>query len=252
MRAVICEIKGEVARITLNRPESLNAINSVLLEELADAMDHVCALTAVRFVVLTGAGRAFCVGDDLKEMNSDSGMKGASEHLVGRLQDISRAMMFSDKIFVTLVHGWAIGGGLSWVLNSDFVIFEEDAKGFFPEIGLGLFMSGGATVLLPLLAGYPRAMALFAKGEHIDAVEALRIGLASQLAPSGGGQGAVEALCRELQALPEELLGALKRVRNFASGDAIEEALREECKTLVRAIDEVRRKQEQAQSVAGQ
>lgn len=251
MNTVICEIEGEVARVTLNRPESLNAINSVLLQELADAMDHVCGLSDVRLIILSGAGRAFCVGDDLKEMNSGSGMQAESGDLVERLQDISRAMMFSDKIVVTLVNGWAIGGGLSWVLNSDFVVFEEDAKGFFPELGLGLFMSGGATVLLPLLAGYQRATALFAKGEHIDAIEARRIGLVSELAPSGGGRSAVDALCQDLLALPDELLGTLKRVRNFTSRDLIEAALEEECKALVQAIDTVRSKHETRWSVAG-
>lgn len=251
MNTVICNVEGKVARVTLNRPESLNAINSALLQELADAMEHVCGLSDVRLIILSGAGRAFCAGDDLKEMNSGSGMQAESGYLVERLQDISRAMMFSEKIVVTLVNGWAIGGGLSWVLNSDFVVFEEDAKGFFPELGLGLFMSGGATVLLPLLAGYQRATALFAKGEHIDAIEARRIGLVSELAPSGGGRSAVDALCQDLLALPDELLGALKRVRNFASRDLIEAALEEECKALVQAIDAVRSKHETRWSVAG-
>jgi enoyl-CoA hydratase/carnithine racemase len=240
MKAVICEVESGIARITLNRPESLNAINSVLLQELADAMDHVCALPDVKLVVLTGAGRAFCVGDDLKEMNSDLGLPGPSGYLIGRLQDISRAMMFSDKIFVTLVHGWAIGGGLSWVLNSDFVVFEEDAKGFFPEIGLSLFMSGAATVLLPSLAGHSRAMTLFAKGEHIDAAEALRIGLASQLAGPGEGLKAVDVLCDKLMSLSGELLGALKKVRNNALGDVIEGALQQESETLTQAVLSVR------------
>jgi enoyl-CoA hydratase/carnithine racemase len=252
MKAVICEVKAGVAHITLNRPESLNAINSALLSELADAMDHVCALPDVKLVILTGAGRAFCVGDDLKEMNSDEGMQGPSGYLIGRLQDISRSMMFSDKIVVTLVHGWAIGGGLSWVLNSDFVIFEQDAKGFFPEIGLGLFMSGAATVLLPSLAGHSRAMTLFAKGEHIDASEALRIGLASQLAAPGEGRKDLDALCRELMSLPGDLLGALKKARNTALGDVIEAALQQECKTLTEAVLSVRKNRSPERTVAEQ
>ena len=252
MKAVICEVEGGVARVTLNRPESLNAINSVLLQELADTMDRVSTLPDVKIILLSGAGRAFCVGDDLKEMNSDLGMQGPSGYLVERLQDISRAMMFSEKIVVTLVHGWAIGGGLSWVLNSDFVLFEEDAKGFFPEIGLGLFMSGAATVLLPSLAGHARAMTLFARGEHVDAAEALRMGMASQLVPTGKGREAIELLCQELLSLPGELLGAVKKTRNHESGTAIEEALRQECETLTQAITAVREKQQQQQAVAEQ
>ncbi|KCZ86196.1 enoyl-CoA hydratase/isomerase [Hyphomonas adhaerens MHS-3] len=247
MKVVICEIEGGVARITLNRPEFLNAINSVLLQELADTMDRVCALPDVKIIMLTGAGRAFCVGDDLKEMNSDLGIQGPSGFLVERLQDISRAMMFSDKIVVTLVHGWAIGGGLSWVLNSDLVLFEEDAKCFFPEIGLGLYMSGAATVLLPSLAGHARAMSLFAKGEHVDAAEALRMGMASQLVPTGEGKEAIEVLCQELLSLPDELLGTVKKARSCHSGAAIEETLRRESEALTKSIASVREKQQQQQ-----
>ncbi|WP_084421600.1 enoyl-CoA hydratase/isomerase family protein [Henriciella litoralis] len=239
MSAVLHEIDGPLARVTLNRPDVLNAINNELLEGLADTLDHVNSLPDVRVVLLSGTGRAFCAGDDLTELNSGAEIEVEPAYLVARLQDISRSMMFSDKIYLVCVQGWAIGGGLSWVLNADLAIVERTAGGFFPEIGLGLFMSGAVTTLLPERIGHPKAMRLFTSGEKVTGEDMERMGLASHLAETGKAAAMVETVASDLLALSPDLLKAVKRVYTDTGRSVIEAALKEETATLTRALEAV-------------
>ncbi len=236
MDEVITELEGPVARVTLNRPEALNAINAALLSSLADALEKVNDNPGIRVVILSGRGRAFCAGDDLKELKDNTTSRDAYAGLVARLQDISRAIMFSDKAYIAAVHGWAVGGGLSWALNADFTILEKSTRAFFPELQLGLYVSGGVSALLPALAGRRRAMTLFATGERFSADEALSMGVASEVVEDGSGMKRADELSASLLAISPDLLVSLKRATLKVDRDGLEEALKAEQASLAEAI----------------
>jgi enoyl-CoA hydratase/carnithine racemase len=183
MDEVLSERQGPVAVVTLNRPERLNAISGGLLDALHRALHQAQHDDAVRAVVLTGAGRAFCAGDDLKEFAEQSSTpESAARHVEG-IQQITRDLMFGAKPVVGAVHGYAVGGGFEWVLNCDLVVAADDLVGFFPEMGLGQFVTGGVTYLLPQAVGHQKAMELWLLGEHHDASTLARLGLVNWVVP---------------------------------------------------------------------
>ena len=149
---------GGVCVVTLNRPARLNAINPDLLDGLNTALARADADERIGAVVLTGAGRAFCAGDDLVEQRS---MRDADEAsiagFVDAIQEVTRRIMFGDTPVVAAVRGWAVGGAFSWPVNCDFSVWSDDARGFFPELKIGLYPSGAITFLLPLQVGPARA-----------------------------------------------------------------------------------------------
>ena len=116
---------GGVRVVTLNRPHRLNAIVPELLEELIAALAAADADLAVGAVVLTGAGRAFCAGDDLKEFAAQSTDDVTARAHVERIQDVTRAIMRGGTPVIGAVRGWAVGGGLEWIINCDFAIAAE-------------------------------------------------------------------------------------------------------------------------------
>src|SRR5262249_48296193 len=149
---VLTEDGGDGVRvIILNRPQRLNAITPELLEDLIGALQAADRDAAIRAIVLTGAGRAFCAGDDLKEFGSQSKDEATTRAYIARIQDVTRTMVLGDTPVIGAIRGWAVGGGLEWMINCDFAIAAEGARFFFPEIALGVFVTGGVTELLPRL-----------------------------------------------------------------------------------------------------
>ena len=120
---VLTENAGEgVRRITLNRPARLNAITPELLEDLIAALDAANADPTIGAILLAGAGRAFCAGDDLKEFASQVGPEPATRAYVERIQDVTRAILHGRVPVIGAIHGWAVGGGLEWMINCDFAV----------------------------------------------------------------------------------------------------------------------------------
>ena len=159
---------GPVSIVTLNRPERLNAIGLQLLQDLHEALVAAQVDTETGAIVLTGAGRAFCAGDDLKEFAQQTASSAAVIDTCERIQQITRDIMFGPKLVIGAVHGFAVGGGFEWMLNCDMVVAAEDLVAFFPEMALGHFVTGGVTHLLPQALGYQRAMELIVLGERMD------------------------------------------------------------------------------------
>lgn len=174
---------GDVSVVTLNRPERLNAIGGNLLADLHDVLVRAQADPATRVILLTGAGRAFCAGDDLKEYAQQSATPDSIARTCEEIQQITRDLMFGPKLVVGAVHGYAVGGGFEWVLNCDLVVAADNLVCFFPEMGLGHFVTGGVTWLLPQALGHQRAMELMVLGERQDAQSLLRLGLVNRVVP---------------------------------------------------------------------
>ena len=221
-RTVIVERSDGSTTITLNRPNSLNAMTVGLLEELVAALR---AAARDRAVVLRGAGRAFCVGEDLKEtlapLSGDVDELRASFDL---LQEITRLITGMAAPVVAAVHGHAVGGGAELALAADLVVVQEGTRMRFPEVPIGHAHTGGISVRLPQLVGLMRAKELLFTGRWIDAEECVRLGLAIEVAPDAAERAA--EIAATLAALPPRPLAASKRSLELAAVPHQEEIMR--------------------------
>jgi enoyl-CoA hydratase/carnithine racemase len=235
-KTVISELRGGVRTISLNRPERLNALNPELVDDLAAALAEANEDAGTRAIVLRGAGRAFCSGDDLKDLESQGGTGDEVRAFVETIQGVTRRIVLGDKFVVGAIHGWAVGGGLEWAINCDLPIWGEGARGFFPEIGWGLFVTGAVTTLLPKLAGLPRAKELILFGERFEAREALEFGIAWKVVPDDSLFAAADETARRIAELPPAQTQDLKRVMNRACHLDAEGAMALETEATVRAF----------------
>jgi enoyl-CoA hydratase len=173
---------GGIALITINRPEKLNALNQGVMTELRGAFESASADSAVRGLILTGAGeKAFVAGADIRELAA-IGAVGA-ERLSARGQETFRFLETMRKPSVAAINGFALGGGLELALACTARIASSNAKLGQPEVKLGIVAGYGATQRLPRLVGRGRALELLLTGEVIDAAEAHRIGLVNHVVP---------------------------------------------------------------------
>jgi enoyl-CoA hydratase/carnithine racemase len=168
-----------IALIWLNRPERLNAVVPTLVDDLLDAL-ATAAGSGARAVVLAGRGRAFCAGHDLREPATE----GDSRARLDRLQDVTRRLRALPQPVIAAVHGYAIGAGAEFALGCDLILAAEDAVFAFPEVSLGLSVTGAASRLLPLLVGPLKARELLLLGERVDAPAAQDLGLVNAVVPS--------------------------------------------------------------------
>ena len=225
---------GGVCVITLNRPARLNAINPALLAGLNAALARADADERIGAIVLTGAGRAFCAGDDLVEQRSmDDADDAAIRGFVGAIQQVTRHLMFGDTPVVAAVRGWAVGGAFSWPVNCDFSVWSDDARAFFPEMKIGLYPSGAVTCLLPLQVGPALAREMLYTSRKYTAAELLDCGLASEVLPGGRLLGAAIERAQALAALSAPARRALKRGLVGPHRAAIEAALAAETEAVV-------------------
>jgi enoyl-CoA hydratase/carnithine racemase len=228
---------GEGVRVvTLNRPHRLNAINAELLADLRAALGAAQSDAGVRAVVLAGAGRAFCSGDDLKDFGDQARGAAETKAYIEALQDVTRAIVLGDRPVIGAIHGWAVGGGLEWMIDCDLAVLAQGTRCFFPEVSLGMFVTGGASALLPRLVGLQKARELILFGERFDAAEALAMGLAWKVVPEAGVMPLALETARRIAALPERAVRDLKRVLNRALACDVEGALTLETEAAVQAF----------------
>ncbi|MGA1077286.1 MAG: enoyl-CoA hydratase/isomerase family protein, partial [Ilumatobacteraceae bacterium] len=199
---IISELGPNGVRIiTLNRPESLNAMNRQLIDDVAIAFDDANADPATSAIVFTGAGRAFCAGDDRKvHVHPES--EAEAVDLVEAIQRATVAITFGAKPVVGAINGWAVGGGFEWAINCDFPIWAESARGFFPEVSLNLFVTGAVTSLLPALVGLNTAREMLFFGERYDAATLHRLGVAWRVVPDDRLLAEATGVAERLAALP--------------------------------------------------
>jgi enoyl-CoA hydratase/carnithine racemase len=234
---VLTADEGDGVRVvTLNRPQRLNAITPELLEDLIAVLQAADRDPAIRAVVLTGAGRAFCAGDDLKEFGAQSKDGATTCAYIERIQDVTRAMLLGDTPVIGAIRGWAVGGGLEWMINCDFAIAAEGTRFFFPEIALGVFVTGGVTELLPRLVGLQRARELIMLGERFDAAQAREWGLLSKVVPGAELMPEALALARRIAALPPGPVRDLRRILARRSGAGLEAAMAAETEATIRGF----------------
>lgn len=193
--AVIYQKKENVGIIQFNRPHRLNAINQALLKGFIDQLKVAQHDPNVRSIILTGVGRAFCAGEDLKETSSG---KNADQWMkeVDALQDVQRVILGLGKPLIAAVNGYAVGGGLEFALSCDIRIAAEDAQFGFPETSVGLTVTTAGTKLITQIVGLGKAKELILTGRFVDAREALSIGLVNKVVDSGSLLDHAMEMCR--------------------------------------------------------
>jgi len=176
---ILTEVHDRVALIRLNRPEALNALNSVLISELNQALDTFEADANIGCIVLTGSSKAFAAGADIKEMAGKSYMDAYMGDFIASWERITRAR----KPVIAAVAGFALGGGCELAMMCDFIIAADNAKFGQPEINLGVMPGAGGTQRLTRFVGKSKAMDMCLTGRMMDAAEAERSGLVSRIVP---------------------------------------------------------------------
>ena len=185
---VLTEVRGRVLVITLNRPQARNAIDSALGSALVAACRQLDTDESLSLGVLTGAGKGFSSGMDLKAFASEGPPQGFADFL----------QHASDKPLIAAVEGFALAGGLEIALACDLIVAARGIPLGIPEAKRGLFAAGGALLRLPPRVGHGKAMQLALTAEPIDAEEALKIGLVDQLAEPGKALEAALALAEQI------------------------------------------------------
>ena len=178
---LIVEVENHVALIRLNRPDALNALNTQLLGELADALKSTEENDKVRCVVITGSEKAFAAGADIKEMAEKTFVEVFMSNLFGRETE---QFLKCRKPIIAAVSGYALGGGCELAMMCDFIIASDTAKFGQPEINLGVVAGIGGSQRLTRFVGKSKAMDMNLTGRFMDAEEAERSGLVSRVVPA--------------------------------------------------------------------
>jgi 2-(1,2-epoxy-1,2-dihydrophenyl)acetyl-CoA isomerase len=221
------ERDGAVLSLRLNRPQALNAIDAAMITALRRAFEAASRDSEVRAVVLTGEGRAFSSGGDVKEMaeRGESGRPDLGADLRQHYLPLVRAIRRCPKPVIAALNGVAAGAGLSLALTCDLRIAAEDARLTMAFVRIGLVPDAGGLFFLSRLCGLGKAMELALTGETIDAAEALRIGLVNSVVPADRLQSAALERARSFSAGPAETYALIKRGLERALSLDLEQAL---------------------------
>lgn len=209
---LLCADHGPIRRVTINRPEKLNALNAQTIIELQAAFDEARTDESVRVVVLAGAGdKAFVAGADISELQAMSPMESQAFSRLG--QRMMRSIELLGKPVIARVQGFALGGGLELAMSCHLRIGSDKAKLGLPEIGLGLLPGFGGTQRLLRLAGRAAALELCLLGQPIPASRAEQLGLLNRVVPMDALDEEVDALAGRLaQSAPHALAGILDSI----------------------------------------
>jgi len=230
---VILERAASVATITLNRPDAFNALSLGLGRELFHAVLEVDEDPDVRCVVITGAGKAFCAGGDVRDFADNlprigTLIKELTTYLHGAVSRLCR----SDKPVIMAVNGVAAGGGLSFALSGDLVIAAQSARFTMAYSKIAATPDGSASYFLPRLIGLRRAMELYFTNRVLSAAEAAEWGLVNRVVADAELRPTVEALARELAQGPSRAFGGAKPLFHHSTWESLETQLELESQAI--------------------
>ncbi|MBJ30905.1 MAG: enoyl-CoA hydratase [Acidimicrobiaceae bacterium] len=223
--AVLTERRDRVLVITLNRPEAMNAINGDLSGGLWTAVNELNNDPGLTAGVVTGAGKGFCSGMDLKAFSR-------GEDIGPMLEYVSNG---AEKPLIAAIEGFALAGGLELALACDLLVAAEGAKLGIPEVGVGLFAAGAGLFRLPSRVGYAKAMEMAVTGDPITAEEAAERGLVSRLTPKGGALDEAIALAERIARNAPLAVAASKKLVRATQG-ATEDELWAAQKPFMKAV----------------
>lgn len=233
---VLQERQGSVLRLTLNRPDVLNAFNLVMAQEVQRALDHAASEPDIRAVLLTGAGRAFCAGQDLASVpfGADDPAPDLGNFVRDQYNPIVSRIRALEKPVICAVNGVAAGAGANLAFACDIVLASSTASFIQSFAKIGLIPDSGGTWTLPRLTGHARAAGLMMLGDKLSAADALAWGMIWKVCEPDNLSAESAALAESLAMQPTRALGLIKRLLNASAandlGDQLllEEALQRE------------------------
>jgi 2-(1,2-epoxy-1,2-dihydrophenyl)acetyl-CoA isomerase len=231
---VLLDVHDGIARLRLNRPEASNGVDSALLKAMHEAVLRCHAMPDLRVLVLSGEGRNFCAGGDVKTFAAKGeGLPDYLREATAWLQLVTSALIQLKAPVVTMVQGFAAGGaGFGFVCASDLVVAAESARFFSGAVRVGMAPDAGTTVTLPQVVGLRRAMDILLTNPTLTAAEALQLGLISRVVADGDLEDATLELARTLAAQPPLALAATKRLVWQGLGSPVDARLAEEARTV--------------------
>ena len=210
---LLCDVKDEIARVTLNRPQVLHALNAMVFNELEHVFMKLTADVGVRVILLTGAGeKAFAAGADINEIARLDVATGEAKARRG--QEVLRMIETCGKPVIACINGFALGGGCELAMACTIRLASETARLGQPEVKLGLIPGYGGTQRLPRLVGQSMALKLLLTGEMVQATEALRIGLVDEVVPANRLTERAADLAKTIVGMaPLAIAGCMEAVR---------------------------------------
>ena len=218
------ELENGIATVTLNRPEVYNAFNDGLTHELQLAFKEIKKNEEARVVVITGAGKAFCSGQDLKDAAKNPD-RVFSDSIRTRYNPLIKAVRALPKPVICRLNGVAAGAGCSLALACDIMVAAQEAVLIEVFINIGLVLDSGSSYFLPRAVGYAKAFELSTMGTRVSAQQALEWGLVNQVAPLGELDQAVAKYTDYYAQAPTKAIGLIKRMLNKSQGASLEEML---------------------------
>ncbi len=218
------EKEGRYAQLTLNRPASMNAMDDVMMEELAEVFERLEEDHDIQVLLIHGAGKSFSAGGDIKKM-VDPTVNFDMQEAMTHVSNLGRALYRLPQITIATVHGAAAGLGFSLALGCDFIIAEEESKMAMNFIGIGLVPDGGGHFFLKERIGVVNAKKMIWQGEVMTAKKAQSFGLVDELVPTGNGLTAAKAYAEQLLASPIQAMIATKKILHASKLKELDEVL---------------------------
>lgn len=235
MASIIKEIKDKTAYLTLNRPEVFNSFNREMALLLQSELDAAEKNPEVRAIVITGNGKAFCAGQDLKEVTSPELNPGFKKILEEHYNPIISRIRSIEKPVIGAINGVAAGAGANIALACDVVIASENASFIQAFSKIGLIPDSAGTFFLPRLIGFQKASALMMLGDRVSAQDAEKMGMVYKVISSENFLEEVNAIANTLANMPTKALGLTKRLLNQSMTNSLEEQLDLESKLQIEA-----------------
>lgn len=230
-------LEGAVATVALNRPETLNALTDGLLMELTQAIKEVEKSPSVRVLVLTGRGRGFCSGQDLKSFGDGSEKRDIGAHLDHYYHPLIRKLSGLEKPTIAMINGVVAGAGMSLALACDMRIAAEGSRFSQAFVRIGLVPDSGSTYFLPRLIGVSRALEMAMTGDMIDGDTARDWGLVNRLVPPDRLEEETYGLARRLAEGPPIALGMIKRSIAWGASHGLHDAMEREKEFQIEAAE---------------
>lgn len=224
-RTIISEIKEGIGYVTLNSPENLNPFTDEIRIGLIEVMQSYKIDPDVRAVIITGSGKAFSAGGDLRAMQKPSSIVEKRDSFLNAFNELPKLVREMEKPVIAAINGYAVGAGCTFALACDLIIASEKAQFGIAFSKMGLGIDAGGTYLLPKAIGLAKAKELAFTGKNISAAEAERIGLINRVVPHNELMETAEELAREIIALPRVAIGVTKKLLNLGVDRTLDEAL---------------------------
>lgn len=235
MNSILKTINNNIATLTLNRPEVFNSFNREMALLLQNELDACEKNPEVRAIVITGSGKAFCAGQDLKEVTSPELNPGFKKILEEHYNPIISRIRSIEKPVIGAINGVAAGAGANIALACDVVIASENASFIQAFSKIGLVPDSAGTFFLPRLIGFQKASALMMLGDKVSAEEAEKLGMVYKVVSSENFMEEVNIIANTMANMPTKALGLTKRLLNNSMQNSLEEQLNLESKLQIEA-----------------